>query len=172
MRNFLTAFVIGLLLSAGLYSQQVLELGVAPGTILYFDLASGSCPTGWTEYTNGRGAYITGLVASGTKATLVGTTRLTDQENRTHTHTIAHTHSLSHTHTISSSGNTISTVIGGQPAETTSGATSVSDNHTHTFSVTSSDSSVANTGSETVANSSTNSTVIAPYIQYLLCQKS
>lgn len=166
MRQFLFAVVIGIVLSIAVYSQQPGDMGAPPGTILYFDLAA--CPTGWTAFTTGQGAYIVGLPASGTKSLIVGSA-LTNQENRDHTHTIAHTHTMAHTHTVSG---TTSQTIGGQPAETTSGVTSVSDNHTHSFSVASSASSAANTGSESTANSGGASTVIAPYMQYPLCQKS
>lgn len=56
-----------------------------------------SAPTGWAEYTAGRGRVIVGTPASGTHAGTVGTA-LTNLQDPTHTHTytdvIAHTHSI------------------------------------------------------------------------------
>lgn len=73
----------------GLASWGTIAVGSteAPGQIVAFATA---CPSGWTEYTAGRGRYIVGTPASGTNAATVGTA-LTDQENRSvgsHTHTV------------------------------------------------------------------------------------
>lgn len=165
MKQFLAAAIVGSFLAA-LAAQQPVDVSVPSGTMLYFDLAA--CPTGWTEYTTARGFYIVGLVSGGTKATAVGSA-LTDLENRTHTHTFPHTHTMAHTHTVAG---TTSAQVGGQPAETTSSTVTVSDDHTHTFSVASGASSAANTGSESTANTGTQSTTIAPFLAYPLCSKT
>ena len=52
--------------------------GVPEGSIMAFDDV---CPTGWTEYTAGRGRYIVGNPSGGTLGSTVGTA-LTDSENR------------------------------------------------------------------------------------------
>jgi hypothetical protein len=155
MRAFLTFVAIGL--GVSLLAQQPITVGVSSGTMFYFDQAA-PCPTGWSEFTSARGLYITGLVNAGTKATAVlgAGAALTDQELRTHTHTMAHTHLLA--------GTFIGILAGGQPAETDGGGANVSDDHTHTWSNQSDASSAANT--------STNNVTIAPYIQYLLCEKN
>lgn len=61
-----------------------------------------TAPTGWAEYTAGRGRVIVGTPASGTHAGTVGTA-LTNLEDKTHTHTgPSHTHTytdvISHSH--------------------------------------------------------------------------
>lgn len=58
------------------------------GAICYYN--GSSAPSGWTEYTTARGLFILGLVSGGTLATAVGTP-LTNQQNITHTHTVAGT---------------------------------------------------------------------------------
>jgi len=50
-----------------------------------------SCPTGWTEYTNARGRFVTGTPSGGTIGGTVGTSALTNLENRTHTHSAGYT---------------------------------------------------------------------------------
>jgi hypothetical protein len=59
-----------------------------------------SAPSGWSEYTSARGRMIVGLVSGGTDEGTVGTA-LTDEQDKTHTHTgPSHTHTgPSHTHT-------------------------------------------------------------------------
>ena len=168
MKHMAIALIVGLLLTglAGA-AQQPFDVQLPSGSILYFDLAS--CPSGWTEYTAARGAYVVGLTSGGTKATLVGMA-LTNQENRSHTHPQAHTHPMTHTHTFSATTAGPSATQGTfdvGPEVTVSFFT-----HTHVTSGTTSGSSAANTGAESVANTGTQSTTIAPYLQYLLCKKS
>ena len=56
--------------------------------------SSGSCPTGWTEYTMTRGRALVGVPSGGTIQGTVGTA-LTNLQNKTHTHTgPSHTHSI------------------------------------------------------------------------------
>ena len=57
-------------------------------------------PAGWSEYTNARGRMIVGLPLAGTNEGAIGVA-LTDQQDKTHTHTgPSHTHTgPSHTHT-------------------------------------------------------------------------
>lgn len=58
------------------------------GLICYYN--SSSPPSGWTEFTTARGLFVVGLVSGGTLATAVGTP-LTNQQNVTHTHSVAGT---------------------------------------------------------------------------------
>lgn len=78
------AAMMAMLLGPLVKSVDASYIPVPPGTIAYYN--SASCPAGWSEFTTARGAYIVGRVAAGTLATLVGSA-LTNQENRTHTHT-------------------------------------------------------------------------------------
>lgn len=59
--------------------------GVPSGMVMFS--TSGSCPSGWTEYTSARGRVIVGLPSGGTNGGTVGTA-YTNVENRTHTHTV------------------------------------------------------------------------------------
>lgn len=56
-----------------------------------------AAPTGWTEFTAGRGRVIVGTPLSGTHAGTVGSA-LTDLQNPTHTHT--YTDVVAHIHTV------------------------------------------------------------------------
>ncbi len=67
------------------------DVRIPSGLIMF--KSSGSCPSGWTEYTNARGRAIVGLVSGGTIEGTVGTA-LTDLQDKTHSHT-----GPSHTHT-------------------------------------------------------------------------
>lgn len=154
------ASTLGAVLATVLYiSVRPAEAAYIPipaGAILYFDRTTATgCPTGWTEFTNARGAYIVGLTNGGTKNTLVGTA-LSNQENRP---TGVHNHSVTDTHTHSNGFNggagdrlvqTGTTGTAGQPAST--GGT--------------------NAGAITVNNSSGVAGTNAPYIQLLVCSKS
>ena len=62
------------------------------GTIGFF---TGSCLSGWTEYTTSRGRYIVGMPSGGTINGTVGKAFTSDQQDDTHTHTgPSHTHSM------------------------------------------------------------------------------
>ncbi|MBI2139501.1 hypothetical protein HYU14_01145 [Candidatus Woesearchaeota archaeon] len=70
---------------------------IPSGAVMFFDLST--CPSGWTEFTDGRGRYIVGLPSGGTLKGTVGTT-LTNIENRPvgkHTHGVT---DPKHSHTI------------------------------------------------------------------------
>jgi len=76
--------------------------GVTAGLIAYFE---DSCPSGWTEYTGGRGRYVVGTPSGGTDQGTVGTA-LSNVENRSvgqHSHVIAR----------ANAGNQANTSIGG-----------------------------------------------------------
>jgi len=129
--------------------------GDAPsGGIAFF--ATSTCPTGWTEATAARGRYIVGLPSGGTLAGTAGTA-LSNLENR---------QVGSHTHTVNDPGHEHGTdgVLAGPFPQTyyygdgtrhfTFGYTGYSETGV-TFN---------NTGSVAGTN--------APYIQFLVCQKS
>jgi hypothetical protein len=63
-------------------------LGVPVNTIMY--ITGGSAPSGWSEYTSARGRMIVGLPSGGTDEGTVGTA-LTDQQDKTHTHSFSAT---------------------------------------------------------------------------------
>lgn len=66
--------------------------GSIPANLIAHTTAT-TAPSGWTEYTAGRGRVLVGTPLSGTAGGTVGTA-LTDLQNPTHTHTgPSHTHS-------------------------------------------------------------------------------
>ena len=73
----------------------LISSGVPTNGILH--ITGTSVPTGFAEYTAGRGFLICGLVSGGTAAGTVGTA-FTNQQDKTHSHTyntvIAHTHTI------------------------------------------------------------------------------
>lgn len=167
---------VGLVLAlfVGLRAQQPYSAGVPIDMLSYFNRTTATgCPTGQSELTAARGAMLVGLTNGGTKGTLVGTA-LTDQEARTHTHSMsAHTHSMqAHTHT--HTGNT------GAPSATTAVANDTpggddpgSSSHVHNVASTASGApSTANTAGPSTANTGTDSASAIPYIQLLLCKKN
>ena len=83
--------------------------GVAPANVIAYTSA-GSAPSGWAEYTSGRGRVIVGLPSGGTNAGTVGSA-LTNLNTNTHTHTystvVAHPHTISYAAGTSSSGNQV-----------------------------------------------------------------
>jgi hypothetical protein len=92
----LTAYAGG---GAGTVTALVLP-GFAAGSaaansVMY--TTAGAAPTGWTEYTAGRGRVIVGLPGGGAAEGTVGSA-LSDQGTITHTHTIGTV--IAHTHTI------------------------------------------------------------------------
>jgi hypothetical protein len=80
-----------------------------PSNLVVFT-PTGTCPSGWTEYTDARGRAVVGLVASGTNVAIVGTA-LTNAEDRAsgqHAHGVTdpgHTHTQdAHAHGVTDSG--------------------------------------------------------------------
>jgi len=123
---------------------------IPSNAVMFF--ATSTCPSGWTEFTDGRGRYIVGVPSSGTLAGTVGTA-LTNLENRPvgqHTHTI---NDPGHTH----SGDT--NLYG-------SGSDAGGGDSYMWWGLGESNSGVSINASGTVAGTN------APYIQYLICQKS
>lgn len=145
---------------------------------------TGSCPTGWTEFTELRGRAPVGLPLSGTNGANVGTA-LTDVENRavgTHGHAVTddgHNHTQqAHAHTVSGSH------VHGTWATTTFGFSGISGvNHTEAAGTTSTSTSTtgvtidnatgtnssATTGA-TVNNTATVAGTNAPYTQLMYCR--
>jgi hypothetical protein len=174
MRQKLAAWVRvwlwGALLAAGVaipfaHAQQPFDLSLPSGTIAHFDLAA--CPTGWTEFTSARGAYIVGLTNGGTPNTLVGTA-LTNQENRP---------AGSHNHGITEPNGGLGHVHGGIPTFSTQAGFDSSS----TFEI--NDSLGASTSSATTGitinaggGGTSGQTGVAgtngPYLQLLVCSKN
>ena len=68
------------------------DVAIPVGLIMM--IASGSCPTGWTEYTATRGRALVGVPSGGTVGGTVGTA-LTNLQDKTHTHTNpVHSHAI------------------------------------------------------------------------------
>jgi hypothetical protein len=131
---------------------------VAPaGAVMFFDLAS--CPSGWSEYTTGRGRYLVGKPAGGSLGTSIGIA-LSNNENRPtgqHTHAVidpGHTHDVGYdTEMLANFGNTVggTKLVGG-----------------------------TNSGSELTSKVTTGITIApaglvpatnAPYVQLTVCRK-
>lgn len=93
--------------------RKIESNGVPKGLIAY--TASSSAPTGWAEYTAARGRCIVGVPSGGTLAGTVGTA-LTNQQNKTHSHT-----GPSHTHPQNTSGTQFATSAEFVVATSTSG---------------------------------------------------
>lgn len=133
--------------------------GVPAGMVMYS--TSGSCPTGWAEYTAARGRYVVGLPSGGTNAGTSGTV-LSDLESRA---VGQHTHSLTmnpHTHTTYIAGGD-----GGTPETDDTGSgngTQGAANPANLISATTDTGTIANAGSVAGTN--------APYVQLMACQKS
>ena len=148
-----------------------LTVSIEPGTIGIFN--DTVCPPGWTAVTDAEGRAIVGLPSGGTIGGTVGTA-LTDQEDRTHDHSISadgsHTHFVDIADTTSgnnSAAKTVDDVI-------ESGSTSVADDpHTHqvdpisTATTTSSPTTHDHTGMTGTAATSE----VITYIQFLVCEK-
>jgi hypothetical protein len=127
------------------------------GAVMFFNLSA--CPSGWTELTAARGRYIVGLPASAPLGATAGTP-LTSGENRS---VGQHSHSVSdpgHSHTWSSTGTADSAGFSGifDSASPSIAGTTLGGNSS-TTQITILDSGVV-TGTN------------APYIQFLVCQKS
>jgi hypothetical protein len=110
------------------WATVTVPVAVPSGAILYFNAAS--CPTGWTEFTDGRGLYVVGRVSGGTLDTAVGTA-LSNQENRTHTHSVPGLSVPGLSIPSLSVGGLIFDVYSASLA--VSGNTDAAGSHTHTF---------------------------------------
>jgi len=138
---------------------------------------TGSCPTGWTEYTAARGRTIVGTPSAGTGEGTVGTA-LTDLGTRTITDVPAHIHSIdppstntspdgAHSHTVPlviySSQNLASGSNVRGIHNTPATSTTTEPDHTHSVDIAAFDS--ASTGVASVD-------VTMPYIQLTYCKKN
>lgn len=151
-----------------------------PADIIGFS-ATGSCPSGWAEYTGGRGFVYVGLPSGGTSAGTVGSA-FTNLENRTHTHSVpslsvpglsfSTTTDGAHTHSGTTSG---PSATGGT---VDAGGTAAADAfHTHTYTTDSQGghshtgtTNGNNTGTGTSGTASTSN--VMPYIQLMACRKT
>jgi hypothetical protein len=175
MGGVLAAGVAALIAVGLFYGSMVsvpLEAAYIPvpsGTIAYFNKTA--CPTGWTEFTSARGAYIVGRVASGTLATLVGTA-LSDQENRPvgqHTHTLSVIlNDPGHRH----NGHATSAPVAGHSAPGAGYTAANNDNTSGGDDFTTTQTTGITVSSATAANAGTTAGTNAPYLQLLVCQKS
>jgi hypothetical protein len=145
---------------------------------------TGTCPPGWSEYTDARGRYLVGLVSGGTNEATVGTA-LTNGENRSvgqHTHAITdpgHTHAQNaHTHSVSDSGHshggslgttTVSLTFGGDGMIVTSGSTATSSSTVDASVGNATPTNIASTTGIALANAGSVAGTNAPYIQLRAC---
>jgi len=162
------------------------DSGVPAGLLMF---ATGTCPTGWTEYTGAAGRSIVGLVPSGANQQQVDTALNTaTPENRSHG---GHTHSTSessvtvnetaHGHTVSGGSHTHSQA-GTSVVNNGDGSTSIrqaqanadsTDTTTTGMSVQSANANAGATASVTINNTSgTTAGTNAPYIVLRVCQKT
>jgi hypothetical protein len=156
-----------------------------PSNLVVFS-PTGSCPTGWTEYTDARGRAIVGLVSGGTSTATVGTA-LSNSENRAvgqHTHGVTdsgHTHAQDpHTHSVNdpghSHGGSVSTASasiasdGNEPVSVHSGTTTTSSDGIGVGINDATASNVSATANVTLANAGSVAGTNAPYIQLLACR--
>lgn len=165
--------------ASGQLSTQSVPNGVPSGAVMYFNLAG--CPTGWSEFTAGRGRYVVGKPNGGTLNGTAGTA-LTDTENRAtgeHNHIVDPPSTTSssdgnHTHKVRVEFGTSSNLNVGPPGQynqvtnnagysqiNTNGQISTDGAHTHSTDISQFNS--GNSGSVAGTN--------APYIQLLICQK-
>jgi hypothetical protein len=146
---------------------------------------NGSCPTGWAEYTSGRGRMLVALVAGGTGGAAVGTA-LSNSEDRT---TGQHTHPAStsvlltyggHVHAVTDSGhvhggiNNAGTAVDADSGDRVFGSQSAGNltNFKPTgITIGAAATGISVTGTLTVGNSSGVGGTNAPYIQLMACSK-
>lgn len=156
------------LVSNGASAPSFQTITTVPSGLVAFS-TSGSCPSGWSEYTTARGRYIVGLVSGGTNQGTAGTA-LSNTENRAvgqHTHT-----QDAHSHTATDSGHTHSygtLASGGAGSDYPAGATAGSFQSQTTGSGTA-NISVANT-TATNQNAGSVAGTNAPYVQLIACSK-
>ena len=139
--------------------------GVPAGAVMYY-ATSASAPSGYVEYALGQGRVIVGLPTSGSLEGTVGTA-LTNQENRTHTHT-----GPSHGHPQNYASRNDESL-------TSIGITATNPNNTAMYNVTVGGGiSVKNfmysgvSASGAAATSSASTSQILPYLQLLGIQKT
>jgi hypothetical protein len=174
-RKLIFTFVVILAVVAGIGTAVLVTAWTNPsgnpptgsgnlsGLIGYF--ATSTCPTGWSEVTAARGRYIVGLPASGSVSSTVGTA-LSNSENRAvgqHTHTASdsgHTHNGADVHFAASVDNPGYQV----PVIGSSWAGWYSTTNQMTIH--------AGYANITVDAAGTTAGTNAPYIQFIVCQKS
>ncbi len=125
---------------------------VPPGAVMMFNLAS--CPTGWQEFTAGRGRYPVGLNPGGKLGTTIGTA-LTDSENRP---------VGQHDHAITDPGH-IHGVPGIYDSSPDGGSGFATDDVGLTINTNSAVTGITIKPAGTVAGTN------APYVQLLMCEK-
>ena len=161
--------------------------GVPSGAIIGFE---GACPTGWTEFTAGRGRYLVGLPSGGTLGATVGTA-LSNQENRAvgqHNHgatgltftgnaLAGHNHGISndaHTHSNRRAGDDASASGGGAGWGFVNSGGGFSNSESSTTGIIINSAS-AGTPSGSIGGSTANSGSVAgtnaPYVQLRFCKK-
>ena len=137
-------------------SVSSVDGGVPAKAVMPFNLAT--CPTGWTEFTSGRGRYIVGKPLNGTLAQGAGTA-LTNLENRA---VGAHRHNINN-----QNGNLFRYAHTGGVDGGTSNLNDVAGTYGATTGYYLRTSDPLNSTGETNQVTGTN----APYIQLTLCQK-
>lgn len=149
--------------------------GVPAGSILM--IASGTCPTGYTEYTGARGRFIVGVPASGTLAGTAGSA-MTNLQNLSVTPTFTGSALASHQH---DGVTAVSATAGSQALRNTSNPFGSGTEVTNGFfgfdtdgvNETRNPALVSATSGGTPAGtvSAVASNSLAPYIQLMFCQK-
>lgn len=140
------------------------------GMIAFF---TGSCPTGWTEYTTARGRYIVGTPSGGTAEGTKGTA-LSDLEDRAvgqHTHTFAGDALADHDHDLKGviNASNVATIAGSRIADHNGYHATGTINQT--FHADTIADKGAGTPSGTNANSGSVASTNAPYVQLTACKK-
>lgn len=166
-----TFAIIGIAIGAALFGvemQQPVDISVPSGAIGYRNATT--CPSGWTEQTQARGASVVGLVSGGTLNTTVGTV-LTNQENRAvgqHAHT-----ENAHNHGITDPGH-VHTEAGwnGASGARTNDETGSAGQHSNVNTGTSTTGIMINNATPTNVNAGSVAGTNAPYIQLLICAKN
>jgi hypothetical protein len=127
---------------------------------------TGSCPTGWSEYTTARGRYILALPASGTNVATVGTA-LTDQENRpagSHNHNVT---DPGHFHTQQAP-----TTAGGTVQTAVTGGNGVTDQSAFDHTTTNTTGITINAGGGGTSGQTGVTGTNAPYLQLMACKSN
>jgi hypothetical protein len=162
--------------------------GVPSGLIAY---VTGSCPTGWSEYTAARGRYVVGTPSGGTGEGTQGTA-LSNQEDRDvgqHTHTFSGSALGTHNHTQSAhdhvfnvvqqqannstmSGDSLAAIDQFGAGNARTGGASVAMHSSTIGDTTGTNVAItAGTPAGSNANSGSVASTNAPYIQLTCCKK-
>lgn len=136
--------------------------GVPDNMVAWFP--SGSCPSGWSEYTSARGRAVVGLPSGGGSESTAGTA-LSDQEDRA-----VGQHGHSATSVVTDSGHVHAGVVIGGSEKVMARFTDPA-NVPLNYNASTSSATTGITVSTTLANSGSVASTNAPYIQLITCYK-